>query len=101
MTPQHFRAPAAIQAHDVIGPNRLAKRDSGYPGTGIFRLGFARTGERLMKRRDPGGHLVDTNLIAPDICSHNARGEFPHGPSCRLLVTHTNSSAPQTVSSRS
>jgi hypothetical protein len=25
MTPQHFRAPSAIQAHKVIGPHRLAK----------------------------------------------------------------------------
>ena len=73
MTPQHFRAASAIQAHKVIGSNGLAKLDSGYPGTGIFRPGFAQTDERLMNRRDQGGDLVETNLIAPDICSHNPR----------------------------
>jgi hypothetical protein len=88
MSAEHFASPTAFKADDAIAMNGLSDRHRGCPGAGGFSYRFAETGNRLMNRRNQGGDLVSPDLITPNICGHNFRGEFSIGRCGRRLVRH-------------
>jgi hypothetical protein len=88
MATQRLTTPPAFEAHDVIAPDRLPYRNGGRPGADGFMFRLAETGERLMNIRDQSADLVGPDLMSPNICGHNLRGEFPIGRCGRWVVRH-------------
>jgi hypothetical protein len=88
MPTKRLAAPSAFEAHDIIVPDRLPYRDGGCLGAGGFMFRLAETGQSLMNGRNQSRDLVRTDLISPNICGHNPRGEFSIGRCGRWVVRH-------------
>jgi uncharacterized protein (DUF2236 family) len=85
---KHLPPPAAFQAYDIVAANGSPDRHRrGSLGLDGFSW-FTEAGKRLVYSRDQRGDLVRPDLIAPNVCGDNLRGEFSIDRLGWLFVRH-------------